>query len=34
MNPIETEWHQLKTHELRGWLADKSYDMYPSNRFQ
>jgi transposase len=27
MNPIETEWHQLKTHELRGQMFDHEIDL-------
>lgn len=27
MNPIETEWHQLKTHELRGQMFDDELDL-------
>jgi transposase len=27
MNPMETEWHQLKTHELRGQIFDDELDL-------
>ena len=27
MNPIESEWHQLKTHEMRGQMFDNEYDL-------
>ncbi|MEM9777012.1 MAG: IS630 family transposase [Chloroflexota bacterium] len=27
MNPIETEWHQLKTHELRGQMFEDELDL-------
>ena len=27
LNPIETEWHQLKTHELRGHMFDHELDL-------
>ncbi len=27
MNPIETEWHQLKAHEIRGEMFEHSYDI-------
>jgi putative transposase len=27
MNPIEGEWHQLKTHEIAGELFDNEYDL-------
>lgn len=27
MNPIETEWHQLKAHEIRGEMFEDSYDI-------
>lgn len=27
MNPIETEWHQLKTHELRGRMFEDELDL-------
>jgi putative transposase len=27
MNPIETEWHQLKTHEIAGRMFDNEYDL-------
>jgi transposase len=27
MNPIETEWHQLKTHELRGQMFEGELDL-------
>jgi hypothetical protein len=27
MNPIETEWHQLKTHEIRGTMFEDTYDL-------
>lgn len=27
MNPIESEWHQLKTHELAGRMFDNEYDL-------
>ena len=27
MNPIETEWHQLKTHELRGQMFEHELDL-------
>jgi hypothetical protein len=27
MNPIETEWHQLKTHEICGQMFDNEYDL-------
>lgn len=27
MNPIETEWHQLKTHEIRGAMFEDTYDL-------
>lgn len=27
MNPIETEWHQLKAHEIRGEMFEDTYDL-------
>jgi transposase len=27
LNPIETEWHQLKTHELRGQMLEHELDL-------
>jgi putative transposase len=27
MNPIESEWHQLKNHELAGQMFDNDYDL-------
>jgi putative transposase len=27
MNPIEGEWHQLKTHEIVGQMFDNDYDL-------
>lgn len=27
MNPIETEWHQLKEHEIAGQMFDNEYDL-------
>ena len=27
MNPIETEWHQLKSHEICGQMFDNEYDL-------
>jgi hypothetical protein len=27
MNPIEGEWHQLKTHEIAGRMFDNAYDL-------
>ena len=27
MNPIEPEWHQLKTHELVGRMFEDEYDL-------
>jgi hypothetical protein len=27
MNRIETEWHQLKTHEIRGAMFEDTYDL-------
>lgn len=27
MNQIETEWHQLKTHEIAGQMFDNEYDL-------
>ncbi|WP_327194432.1 hypothetical protein [Trichormus variabilis] len=27
MNPIETQWHQLKTHEIAGQMFDNEYDL-------
>ncbi len=27
MNQIETQWHQLKTHELAGRIFDNEYDL-------
>ena len=27
MNPIETEWHQLKTHEIAGRMFEDEYDL-------
>ena len=27
LNPIETEWHQLKTHELRGQMFEHELDL-------
>lgn len=27
MNPLVTEWHQLKTHELRGRMFDDELDL-------
>lgn len=27
LNPIETEWHQLKAHEIRGKMFEDSYDL-------
>lgn len=27
MNPIETEWHQLKAHEIAGWMFEDEYDL-------
>jgi hypothetical protein len=27
MNPIEPEWHQLKTHELAGRMFEDEYDL-------
>jgi transposase len=27
MNPIETEWHQLKTHELRGQMFEDEWEL-------
>jgi transposase len=29
MNPIEPEWHQLKTHELAGRMFEDEYDANP-----
>lgn len=26
MNPIETQWHQLKSHEIAGQMFDNEYD--------
>jgi hypothetical protein len=27
MNPIETQWHQLKSHEICGQMFDNEYDL-------
>jgi hypothetical protein len=27
MNPIETQWHQLKSHEIAGQLFGNEYDL-------
>jgi putative transposase len=27
LNPIETEWHQLKAHEICGQMFDNEYDL-------
>ena len=27
MNPIESEWHQIKTHELAGQMFDDELDL-------
>jgi len=27
INPIETEWHQLKSHEIRGAMFEDTYDL-------
>jgi hypothetical protein len=27
MNPIETQWHQLKSHEISGQMFDNEYDL-------
>jgi hypothetical protein len=27
MNPIETQWHQLKSHEIAGQMFDNQYDL-------
>lgn len=27
MNPIETQWHQLKCHEIAGQMFDNEYDL-------
>jgi putative transposase len=27
MNPIETQWHQLKCHEISGRMFDNEYDL-------
>jgi putative transposase len=27
MNPIETQWHQLKSHEICGRMFDNEYDL-------
>ncbi|MBU7582922.1 MAG: hypothetical protein KAF91_08425 [Nostoc sp. TH1S01] len=27
MNRIESEWHQLKTHEIAGQMFDNNYDL-------
>lgn len=27
MNEIETQWHQLKTHEIAGRMFDNEYDL-------
>ena len=27
MNPIEGEWHQLKSHEIAGQMFDNEYDL-------
>jgi len=27
LNPIETQWHQLKSHEIAGQLFDNEYDL-------
>ena len=27
MNPIETQWHQLKAHEIAGRIFDNEYDL-------
>lgn len=27
LNPIETEWHQLKAHEIAGQIFDNEYDL-------
>lgn len=27
MNPIEGQWHQLKTHEISGRMFDNEYDL-------
>lgn len=27
MNPIEGQWHQLKTHELAGRMFEDEYDL-------
>ena len=27
MNPIESEWHQLKTHELAGRIFEDEYEL-------
>ena len=32
MNPIESEWHQLKTHELAGRIFEDEYDLAPRLR--
>jgi len=35
MNPIETQWHQLKSHEIAGQMFDNEYDLaaVPQDRF-
>jgi putative transposase len=27
MNPIETQWHQLKSHEIAGQIFDSEYNI-------
>ena len=27
LNPIETQWHQLKAHEIAGQMFDNEYDL-------
>ncbi len=27
LNPIETQWHQLKSHEIAGHMFDNEYDL-------
>jgi hypothetical protein len=27
MNPIEGQWHQLKTHDIAGRMFDNEYDL-------
>ena len=33
MNPIETEWHQLKSHEICGQMFDSLAGHPPSNEY-